>query len=222
MELWKQGAEAKLYKTNFYGKPCIVKERFTKSYRHPILDKSLTAHRIKSEIRAMLRCRMNGILTPTVYFVNMESSCIYMEEMQDSLTVRDHIQNVQNAQDTAEAIETLTPLADAIGITLGIMHKQNIVHGDLTTSNMLLQGNPSNNKLCLIDFGLSFFENLSEDKGVDLYVLERALISTHPNTEKLFNVILQAYCRSNDTGSKDVIAKLEEVRMRGRKRTMVG
>ncbi|XP_022343519.1 EKC/KEOPS complex subunit TP53RK-like isoform X2 [Crassostrea virginica] len=190
MELWKQGAEAKLYKTNFYGKPCIVKERFTKSYRHPILDKSLTAHRIKSEIRAMLRCRMNGILTPTVYFVNMESSCIYMEEMQDSLTVRDHIQNVQNAQDTAEAIETLTPLADAIGITLGIMHKQNIVHGDLTTSNMLLQ--------------------------------ERALISTHPNTEKLFNVILQAYCRSNDTGSKDVIAKLEEVRMRGRKRTMVG
>lgn len=145
-----------------------------------------------------------------------------MEEMHDSLTVRDHIQNVQNAQDTAEAIETLTPLADAIGITLGIMHKQNIVHGDLTTSNMLLQGNPSNNKLCLIDFGLSFFENLSEDKGVDLYVLERALISTHPNTEKLFNVILQAYCRSNDTGSKDVIAKLEEVRMRGRKRTMVG
>ena len=145
-----------------------------------------------------------------------------MEEMQDSLTVRDHIQNVQKAKDTAEAIETLTPLADAIGITLGIMHKQNIVHGDLTTSNMLLQGNPSNNKLFLIDFGLSFFENLSEDKGVDLYVLERALISTHPNTEKLFNVILQAYCRSNDTGSKDVIAKLEEVRMRGRKRTMVG
>ena len=74
------------------------------------------------------------------------------------MTVRDHIQNVQKAKDTAEAIETLTPLADAIGITLGIMHKQNIVHGDLTTSNMLLQGNPSNNKLCLIDFGLSFFE----------------------------------------------------------------
>jgi TP53 regulating kinase-like protein len=60
MELWKQGAEAKIYKTNFYGRPCIVKERFSKSYRHPSLDKSLTAHRVKSEVRAMLRCRVNG------------------------------------------------------------------------------------------------------------------------------------------------------------------
>lgn len=145
-----------------------------------------------------------------------------MEEMLDSVTVRDYIQGVQSSKTAVEAIETLTPLANTIGHTLGIMHKQNIVHGDLTTSNMLLQGDPSNNRLCLIDFGLSFFENLSEDKGVDLYVLERALISTHPNTEKLFNVILEAYCKSNDTGSKDVIAKLEEVRMRGRKRTMVG
>ena len=67
MELWKQGAEAKLYKANFYGKPCIVKERFTKSYRHPILDKSLTAHRIKSEIRAMLRCRMNGMYIKCIF-----------------------------------------------------------------------------------------------------------------------------------------------------------
>lgn len=61
MELWKQGAEAKIHKTDFYGKPCIVKERFSKSYRHPILDKSLTAQRVKSEIRAMLRCRMSGM-----------------------------------------------------------------------------------------------------------------------------------------------------------------
>lgn len=62
MELWKQGAEAKIHKTDFYGKPCIVKERFSKSYRHPILDKSLTAQRVKSEIRAMLRCRMSGMI----------------------------------------------------------------------------------------------------------------------------------------------------------------
>ncbi|XP_062608871.1 EKC/KEOPS complex subunit TP53RK-like [Saccostrea cucullata] len=222
MELWKQGAEAKIYKTNFYGKPCIVKERFVKSYRHPSLDKSLTAHRVKSEVRAMLRCRMNGILTPTVYFVNMDTSSIYMEEIQDSVTVKDYIKRVQSSKNPTEALEILTPLAQTIGSTLGIMHKQNIVHGDLTTSNMLLRGEPSDNKLCLIDFGLSFFENLSEDKGVDLYVLERALLSTHPNTEQLFDVILQAYCRSNDTGSKEVTAKLEEVRMRGRKRTMVG
>jgi TP53 regulating kinase-like protein len=58
--LIKQGAEAKLFRSTFYGKPCIIKERFLKSYRHPSLDKSLTTQRIKSEVRALLRCRMNG------------------------------------------------------------------------------------------------------------------------------------------------------------------
>lgn len=71
MELWKQGAEAKIHKTDFYGKPCIVKERFSKSYRHPILDKSLTAQRVKSEIRAMLRCRMSGMTLIVVALVNV-------------------------------------------------------------------------------------------------------------------------------------------------------
>ena len=56
----KQGAEAKLEKCTFYGKPCLVKERFKKKYRHAVLDKSLTTQRMKSEVRAMLRCRTNG------------------------------------------------------------------------------------------------------------------------------------------------------------------
>lgn len=63
---------------------------------------------------------------------------------------------------------------------------------------------------------------MSEDKGVDLYVLERVFISIYLNIEKLFNVILEVYCKSNDIGFKDVIVKFEEVRMRGRKRIMVG
>lgn len=79
MELWKQGAEAKIHKTDFYGKPCIVKERFSKSYRHPILDKSLTAQRVKSEVRAMLRCRMSGmILIRVVVYLNIYFYTLYM------------------------------------------------------------------------------------------------------------------------------------------------
>jgi len=56
----KQGAEAKVYKETFYGRPCISKERFSKSYRHPALDKSLTLQRLKVEIRAMNKCRTLG------------------------------------------------------------------------------------------------------------------------------------------------------------------
>ena len=61
-KLMKQGAEAKLFRCKFYGKNCIIKERFKKSYRHPALDISLTSQRMKSEVRAMLRCRMNGMI----------------------------------------------------------------------------------------------------------------------------------------------------------------
>ncbi|KAK3085672.1 hypothetical protein FSP39_006944 [Pinctada imbricata] len=219
--LIKQGAEAKLYSATFHGRPCIVKERFKKSYRHPSLDQSLTNQRIKSEVRALLRSRMNGVRTPTVYFVDLETSQICMEEIRDSVTVRDYIMSVQKSQSLEDSIVQLKPLGRKIGETLAVLHQNNIVHGDLTTSNMLLQSDPMNLNLVMIDFGLSHFENLAEDKGVDLYVLERAILSTHPNSDEFFSEILDSYTQSNP-GSADVIAKLDEVRMRGRKRTMVG
>ena len=61
-KLIKQGAEAKLYVGEWFDRPVIIKERFPKTYRHPILDKSLTHQRTKSEIRSMMRCRINGNL----------------------------------------------------------------------------------------------------------------------------------------------------------------
>ena len=76
----------------------------------------------------------------------------------------------------------------------------------------------------MIDFGLGFSEGSAEDKGVDLYVLERALLSAHPNTEFMFEAILKAY--QDEINDKvlcsEIVRKFEEIRMRGRKRTMVG
>ena len=102
------------------------------------------------------------------------------------------------------------------------MHQNNIIHGDLTTSNMLLKGPVDDLDLVMIDFGLGYVENVAEDKGVDLYVLERALLSTHPRTEKFFEVLLESYTSVCGKSSQEVIRKLDEVRLRGRKRTMVG
>ena len=59
----RQGAEAKLYRGFFYGRPCYSKERFSKSYRHPSLDKYLTIQRLKAELRAINRCRSLGMIT---------------------------------------------------------------------------------------------------------------------------------------------------------------
>jgi len=222
-KLVKQGAEARLYESDFYGSPCIIKERFKKNYRHSILDNNLTTQRLKSEVRANMRCRMAGIRTPTVYMVNFENNSIYMELIQNAITVREHISSV-NEKGVKNTNDILKPVAEAIGQTLSKMHENNIIHGDLTTSNMLLRGNPDKLDLFLIDFGLSSFEASAEDKGVDIYVLERAFLSSHPNTEVLFGFILDAYRKAtkNKKSLNEVISKFDEVRMRGRKRTMVG
>ena len=77
-----------------------------------------------------------------------------------------------------------------IGIEIAKMHLADIIHGDLTTSNMMLR---PNGELVLIDFGLSYVSTLVEDKAVDLYVLERAFASTHPDSSTLFEGVLMAY-----------------------------
>ncbi|KAF8646032.1 hypothetical protein AX16_007457 [Volvariella volvacea WC 439] len=111
-----------------------------------------------------------------------------------------------------------------IGVELAKMHAADIIHGDLTTSNMMLRRIPGHpTQLLLIDFGLSYQSTLVEDKAVDLYVLERAFASTHPESEPLFASVLQSY--ADKLGPKkwnSIKNRLDDVRLRGRKRSMVG
>ncbi|GAA6085297.1 EKC/KEOPS complex subunit TP53RK [Tachysurus ichikawai] len=218
-ELLKQGAEARVYRVRFLGRSAIVKERFRKRYRHHVLDEKLTRRRTAQEVRSILRCRKAGIAAPVVYFVDLSTNCIFLEEITDSITVREHI---ADAQAKGQSIESLHGLAQKMGRILAKMHDEDVIHGDLTTSNMLLKPELSGDlKLLLIDFGLSFVSALPEDKGVDLYVLEKAFLSTHPNTETLFQKVLQSYTTASKK-APPVIKKLDEVRLRGRKRSMVG
>uniref|UniRef100_A0A1A7YFV3 non-specific serine/threonine protein kinase n=1 Tax=Iconisemion striatum TaxID=60296 RepID=A0A1A7YFV3_9TELE len=220
-DLVKQGAEGRMYRAQFLGRPTIVKERFHKRYRHPVLDEKLTHRRTVQEVRSILRCRRAGISAPVIYFVDYTSHCIFMEEIVGSLTVRDHIVSTQLANSCKEP--ELQQLAERIGQILAKMHDEDVIHGDLTTSNMLLTHCSGDTEfdLVLIDFGLSYISSLPEDKGVDLYVLEKAFLSSHPNTDVLFEKLLQSYTKSSKK-SPAVIKKLDEVRLRGRKRSMVG
>ncbi|KAI5622912.1 TP53-regulating kinase [Silurus asotus] len=218
-ELIKQGAEARVYRVRFLGRSAIVKERFPKRYRHPVLDEKLTRRRVAQEVRSILRCRKAGIAAPVVYFVDLSSNCIFLEEITDSITTREHI---AAARASGHSVESLHDLAENMGRILAKMHDEDVIHGDLTTSNMLLKTESSGElTLMLIDFGLSFVSALPEDKGVDLYVLEKAFLSTHPNTETLFQKLLHSYSGASKKAPA-VIKKLDEVRLRGRKRSMVG
>jgi TP53 regulating kinase-like protein len=104
------------------------------------------------------------------------------------------------------------------------VHTAGYVHGDLTTSNFILAGGDPT-AMTVIDFGLSSASVKDEDRAVDLYVLERALISTHPELSDMFNeLVLAPYVAAfgGDTAAGPTLTRLEKVRARGRKRSMVG
>nr|CAD7441831.1 unnamed protein product [Timema bartmani] len=194
-QLIKQGAEAKIYKGLYIGKSTLVKERFKKSYRHVELDEHLTKERIRAETRSIMKCKV---------------------------AVKDYIASLTDENSEEKSTKKkLDHVAQEIGKTLGKMHANNIIHGDLTTSNMLLVDKGDVKVLVMIDFGLSHGNASAMNKGVDLYVLERAILSTHANVESLFPAIIKFYIKANKD-SAEVMKKLEEVRARGRKRTMVG
>ncbi|XP_032694506.1 EKC/KEOPS complex subunit TP53RK [Lontra canadensis] len=218
LELVKQGAEARVFRGHFQGRAAVVKHRFPKGYRHPALEARLGRRRTVQEARALLRCRRAGICAPVVFFVDYASNCLYMEEIEGSVTVRDYIQSTMETEKTPQS---LLGLARTVGQVLARMHDEDLIHGDLTTSNMLLKPPVEQLNIVLIDFGLSFVSALPEDKGVDLYVLEKAFLSTHPNTETVFEAFLKSYSTFSKK-CRPVLKKLDEVRLRGRKRSMVG
>jgi TP53 regulating kinase-like protein len=106
------------------------------------------------------------------------------------------------------------------------MHDIDVIHGDLTTSNIMINTiNSDNNQVkyetVLIDFGLGMMQANAEDKAVDLYVLERAFISTHPGSENIVALIIEEYTKAAKKGTA-VLQKLDAVRLRGRKRECFG
>lgn len=250
-ELITQGAEGLLYKT-FYlqpSLPCALKHRPPKPYRHPILDARLTRQRILAEARILAKARREGVPVPAVYCVD-EAAGWMMIEWVAGQPVRARVNAWLGDKTEGEVLRggggggdggnaELVALMRRVGAAVGALHAAGIVHGDLTTSNMMLRPAPppadSNGsaggdghegsilagEIVIIDFGLASQGQSEEDRAVDLYVLERAFLSTHPRTEKLFGEVLAGYARAFK-GSKPVLKKLEDVRMRGRKRSMLG
>lgn len=156
-------------------------------------------------------------------------------------------------KDLRAASEELGSLMTCIGRAVGWLHEIGVVHGDLTTSNLMLRAPTSSSsapstsataqgkdapeavppastsasllqsqwEVIVIDFGLSSQTTQDEDRAVDLYVLERAFGATHPSVEPLFNAVLQAYGESYKA-AKVALRRLEDVRARGRKRSLIG
>lgn len=211
-----------MYLGDFKGESCLIKERFVKKYRHPELDTQITRQRMKAEAKAAGRCLAAGILAPKILHSDLNTHKLYMEYFDKAETAKLFIQRTVAANSEDEAKLALQELCSRIGTIVGKMHSNHIIHGDLTTSNLLINPKALDYDVILIDFGLSHYNQATEDKGVDLYVLERALLSTHSEQPFLFEHILAAYRKECGKDEEAVLSKFEEVRARGRKRTMIG
>ncbi len=192
MEIIAQGAEAVLLKD----KNEIIKERIKKNYRIKEIDERLRKFRTKREAKVI--DKLEGI-SPKLIEMDDKKMKIEMEFIEGKL-LRDYLDE-----------KNFEEICNKIGENIAFIHDQNIIHGDLTTSNMILK----NNEIKFIDFGLSFFSHKIEDKAVDMHLLKQALESKHYEFwERAFNSVLKGYKKSQT--SNEVIKRLEQVEKRGR------
>jgi len=196
------GAEAKLDSAIWLNRNVVFKQRVVKGYRHPSLDKSLQAARIKNEVRLMLEARKAGISVPIIYSVDIPENRLVMEEIQ-GVRVKDALQNLSEGE--AEQV------CRKIGEIAAKLHENDIVHGDLTTSNMLLEGD----RIVLIDFSLGAKTSELEDKGVDMHLLEEAFHSAHHKRSALYETVKDSYIKIYPGGA-EVLRKVKEIEKRGR------
>lgn len=205
MQIIKQGAEAILYLNNYEDQKVLVKERIKKNYRITPIDEQIRRLRTRKEVKLLTDARKVGVLTPTILHVDFQKNKIYMEFI-DGIVVKDFL-NSQNINE-----DDIKELCAKIGTAIGKLHSIDLVHGDLTTSNMILRGDD----LYFIDFGLGEHSKRIEDKGVDMNLLYEALSSTHFKILNLcWETIIKAY-RKEFKNADAVIEKVKEIEARSR------
>ncbi len=190
-----RGAEAVIILKN----KSVIKDRIEKSYRHPIIDEKVRKLRTRTEARLIEKA--NAIInSPKVIKVDEIKKTIELEFI-----------NGKKLADTLDRQKDYKLICKQIGKSLAKLHDNNIIHGDLTTSNLILK----EKKVYFIDFGLGFQSSKVEDKAVDLHLIKIALEARHPRIyEEAFKSILQGY-KSSINYSK-TIKQLEAVEKRGR------
>lgn len=201
MRLVTKGAEAVIYADN--AKKQVIKQRQPKKYRVKELDEKLRLHRMRREAKVIEALHLLGIPVPKLISEDEKTATITMQLIEG-----------EKARDVLGSSSNYINICAEIGHAIGIMHKNNIVHGDLTTSNMILS---HSGKVYFVDFGLSLFTSKDEDKAVDLHLFTQALNSSHYEiAQDCFAAAIEAYKEANSSGWKNVLNRLEKVEERGR------
>ena len=200
----KIGAEATISSTKWFEISAISKIRHKKKYRPIEIDNLIRVQRTIKEANIMNKTRLLKIDVPIIYFVDPNNAEIIMENI-DGPRVKEYLDN-KNID--------CAGIGWKIGHMVGKLHKNNIIHGDLTTSNMIIR---KNNNICLIDFGLANQSNKLEDKGVDIKLLKGILNSAHNDVFKIvFDNFLAGYESIMKNSFEQIISIVKQIEMRGR------
>jgi len=193
-KLISQGAEARIFLDNGN----IIKNRFKKSYRIKEIDEKLRGFRTRREAKVLQK--LEQIRFPAPRLIESDGKEIIILQKVEGKLLKDILEKSDYKKLSAE-----------IGEKIAILHNNGIIHGDLTTSNMMLS-----NEICFIDFGLSFFSEKAEDKAVDLHLLKEALESKHYKVwEECIECVLDSY-EKKAKNSLETLKRLEKVELRGR------
>jgi len=206
LHLIKKGAEASLYLADWHGRKVIMKKRLPKEYRPSKMDEQIRTYRTVHEPQLMHEAKKAGVLTPTIFLVDVKKTTIVMEFIEGK--------QIKLWLDKATKRER-QHLCLKIGELIGRLHDYGIIHGDLTTSNMILG---AKGDVSFVDFGLGEKTKELEARGVDLHLMKRALQSTHFRfTKECFDAVVMGYSRVFGAEVvKNVLDKIKEIERRGR------
>lgn len=198
----EKGAEANIYPGGWMGRDVLLKERVSKSYRIEKIDHRLRKRRTKGEAKLLHLAKTCGVTTPLIYDIDKENKTITMEYIPGK-----PVKDVFNESE----ISQIKIICKKVGEKVARLHNCGIIHGDLTSSNLLLK----DGEIVFIDFGLGKISDLVEDKGTDLLVFKKALTGIHYDiAEDCFQSILEGYQDADDY--QEILKKIGEIDQRRR------
>ena len=192
------GAEAELIEGEYLGRKALLKKRSKKIYRVNELDERIRHERTKKECLLLHKAKSFGVRSPLIYKVDRKNALIWMEFIEGK-----RLKNALNKENLFYCEE--------LGKNIARMHEHNLIHGDLTTSNVLVH----EKELVFIDFGLGFMSSKAEDKAVDLLNFKRTFLATHTGLEEGWEKLLKAYQQEFSDG-KEVAQTISQIEKRVR------
>jgi TP53 regulating kinase-like protein len=207
VKLLYRGAEADVFRGKWCGRPAVYKLRKPLLYRLPELDKLIRSQRTVHEAQMIHQSKLAGVSAPHLYYLSPPEALLVMEYLKGE-RLKTLLLEAGLTRERAEA------LGQEFGRSIARLHDAGIMHGDLTTSNVIVDGD----SLSLIDFGLAIHSQRLEDQAVDLRLIKETLIGAHNSVSKHFMQSLVAGYSSVGGRARAEAAtkKLAEIERRGR------